>query len=162
MSRNESDREDLMREATALVRRVEFQTPDEAELIVAGFHRDGRLSVYFGGDPVYHLDAEARLRRAFVDGDLYRTQGDTLARLTRQRTATESILARVDLNVVQLTEFLERAVARLRRVVDAMHDESVQVKQSIPVDSDTLADVKILIGQFVKKRELAPQIRAKR
>jgi hypothetical protein len=74
MSRNESDREDLMAEATALRRRVQLQVPGEALSIIAGFRDEGRVSIYFGPDPVYHFDEQGRLRRAFVAGRLYRTQ----------------------------------------------------------------------------------------
>lgn len=162
MARIESDREDLMREATALVRRVEFHMPQEDEPIVAGFHRDGRVSIYFGGDPVYHLDAEAGLRRAFVDGDLFRTQGDTLARLTRQRTESESILARVDLNADQLEMFLHRAVARLQRLIHAAEVESIRVERSIPAESDVFGDALKLVRQFVENQRLAAPIRTKR
>ncbi|MGH7129995.1 MAG: hypothetical protein ACREJB_15520, partial [Planctomycetaceae bacterium] len=77
-----------MREATALARRVEIVCPDETEPVIAGVREDGTLSVYFGADPAYHFDASGRLRRAFAAGCLYRTQGHTLARLLRRRTAS--------------------------------------------------------------------------
>ena len=70
MARDESDREDLLREATALVERIELAPADAAddEHIVAGFRRDGALSIYFGADPVYHFNSAGELRRAYCDG----------------------------------------------------------------------------------------------
>jgi len=62
--------------------------PGEPENVIARFRADGSPSIYFGSDPVYHFDEAGRLRRAFVEEQLFRTQGDTLARLTRTRTAT--------------------------------------------------------------------------
>ena len=41
MSRHESDREDLMQEATGLARRVEWQVPFIDEPVVAGFKKNG-------------------------------------------------------------------------------------------------------------------------
>jgi hypothetical protein len=114
MARQESDREDLMREATALVRRVELDVPGEPEPVVCGFHADGRLSVYFGSDPVYHFDPEGRLRRAFVDGHLFRTQGTTLACLTRVRTHAVTELRRRDLNPEELAAFFREMRGRIR------------------------------------------------
>ena len=61
MAHDDGHREDLSAEATALVRRAEFVAPaadrpnDESPL-VAGFRRDGSLSVYFGEDPVYQFN----------------------------------------------------------------------------------------------------------
>src|SRR5262245_19900425 len=106
MSRHEADREDLMAEATALARRVKLSVPGEVERVVAGFRATGRLSIYFGGEPVYHFDAEGRLRRAFVNGLLYRTQGTTLARLRRERSAEVTELRRRDLSPTELRQFL--------------------------------------------------------
>ncbi|MCH7988877.1 MAG: hypothetical protein IID46_06955 [Planctomycetes bacterium] len=71
MARQESDREDLMSEAVALVRRCECETADENDSVISGFRKCGSLSLYFGSDPVYHFDNNARLRRAFRGGFLY-------------------------------------------------------------------------------------------
>ena len=77
MARTESHREDLMAEATALVRRAEFLDADGRSVLVAGYRRDGSLSLYLGEDLVYHFDRDGRLKRGFVDGLLYRTQQTT-------------------------------------------------------------------------------------
>lgn len=97
MARAESDREDLFAEATAFVRRAELTVRGIGEPIVFGSKRDGAWSIYFGTDPVFHFDPGGRLKRAFAGGRLYRTQGDTLAELTREQTAGETILRRRDL-----------------------------------------------------------------
>src|SRR5262245_3342321 len=106
MSRHESDREDLMAEATALRERIALQLGGETEHVVLGFRDNGGWSLYFGSDPVFHFDAAGGLRRAFVDGELYRSQGTTLARLTRTRTDREVQLVRHDLSQGELEEFL--------------------------------------------------------
>lgn len=132
MARHEADREDLMREAVSLVRRVELCCPSQREPIVIGFRNNGNWSVYFGGDPVFHFDNQRRLRRAFVDGQLYRSQGKTLTRLTRQRSSEATRLLRHDLSSTELTDFWSCAAALLEQLLDAIRDKSVQVLQRIP------------------------------
>ena len=47
MAQRETNREDLLREATALVERAEIRIPGESEPIVVGFRRDGSASFFF-------------------------------------------------------------------------------------------------------------------
>src|SRR5262245_38318908 len=72
MARQESDREDLLREATALVERAELKVAGEPEPVTVGFRRDGSLSVFFGSVAVYQFNTAGELRRAFADGLLYK------------------------------------------------------------------------------------------
>ena len=60
MSRHETDREDLMQEATGLARRVEWQVPFIDEPVVAGFKKNGACSVYFGAEPMLQFAAKAK------------------------------------------------------------------------------------------------------
>ena len=151
MSRNESDKEDLIREATALVQRAEYAFVHEnhsdeeartsatehnsgntstsgdpatsnARLVTAGFRRDGSLSIYFDQDPFYQFDSEGRLRRALEAGDLFRSQQDTLARLTRVRSDTQTTLQRTDLSCAELDRFRERLQAAVTAFRDGLQD----------------------------------------
>src|SRR6476469_7343231 len=88
MSRQESDREDLLREATALVERIELRLPDQPESVVAGFRRDGSASFFFGQSPVYQFNSGRELRRAYRDGLLYKTDNGRLVEMRRERTDT--------------------------------------------------------------------------
>src|SRR5215216_4505512 len=93
MAREGSSREDLLREATALVERIELlpRTTDRSmvasdlvgEHIIAGFRRDGALSIFFGEDPVYQFNAAGALRRAYCDGKLLKAARGRLAALQR-------------------------------------------------------------------------------
>jgi hypothetical protein len=139
MARHEADREDLMAEATALHERVELELSGEAEHVVAGFRAGGGCSIYFGPDPVFHFDVDGSLRRAFVAGDLYRSQRTTLARLTRTRTAREVNLVRHDLNPAELERFLAGMRAQLERLHDALAGGSARVLQQFPADVDVPA-----------------------
>lgn len=150
-----------MREATALVPRGEFAVPGEPETVIAGYRRDGSLSVYFGADPCLHFDPQLRLRRAFRDGDLYRTQGQTLARLQRRRSAGAVELVRHDLSASELTEFLESAAARLRGFRDALH--SGTSRRIVPADADIASRLTDSLSHLLDQPlALAPHVRGKR
>lgn len=131
MARQESDREDLIREATALKQRVEWTVPGEPGPVVAGCRRDGSLSVFFDQDPVYQFTPHGQLRRAFVDGFLFRTQGSTLARLTRKRTETETTLVRYDLTKNELSEFHSTMRQRLTQLREQLVSGAVQVEREV-------------------------------
>ncbi|MEX0717609.1 MAG: hypothetical protein WD066_13535 [Planctomycetaceae bacterium] len=164
MAQNEADREDLLREATALVRRGEFRVPREPEPVTAGFRADGRMSIWFGTDPACHFDAAGGLRRAYIDGRLYRTQGTTLARLTRVRTPRATELQRHDLDPAELAAVRETIRARLATFAEALEANRASLLRGVPDDDDRLADelrdrIAVILAGPVP---LAPAIRGKR
>src|SRR5262245_10991650 len=94
MAREESDREDLLREATALVERIELivDIGNAGQHVVAGFRTNGAASIFFGADPVYQFNAAGELRRAYCDGVLIKGSRGRLVSLSRKRLANESLL----------------------------------------------------------------------
>ena len=162
MARNESPREDLMDEATALLRRIEWQLPGEKEPVVAGLRRGGATSIYFGSDPAFHLDEAGKLKRAFSGGFLYRTQGETLARLDRQRDATSTWLVRHDLTASELAEFRESMASRLRLFFEAI--PRARILRQVPVDDTTVGgEIESIFQQFLEQgAPLAPAFAGKR
>jgi hypothetical protein len=136
MSRTIREREDLMRDATALIERVELRVAGQGSAVVAGFRRDGRLSIYFGDDPAFHFDEGGRLRRAFVDGDLYRSQGMTLARLRRRRDQTTTELQRHDLDPAESQRFAMNMTGCLRELLDALVSSRYEIIRQVPPDAE--------------------------
>lgn len=161
MARIESDREDLLREAVALVRRAELIGPNEPDLLVIGFRETGWLSIYFGQDLMYQFDELGRLRRAYVDGLLYRTQGQTLAQLRRERSETETSLVRRDLDEGSLLEFRDRLHTCIRRLQEHLQDGQLNIVRQIPPDdSDFVSDVLAALGLVLETSDfLAPAIK---
>ncbi len=141
MARQSSDKEDLMAEVVTLSPRVALLIPGLLDEIIAGKRTDGRWSIFFGGDPVYHFDSQSRLRRAFLDGNLYRSQGATLARLTRQPTPTATVLLRHDLEAAELADFLQRMRLQLARLAAAIKLGTVAIQQLIPPTADFLPEL---------------------
>ncbi len=142
MARYETDRDNLIQEATAFVRRVEFRVPFLNEPIVAGFKRSGAWSVYFAADPVFQFDAESRLRRAYVNGFLFRTQGSTLARLERSQMFDETTLRRHDLTDRELFAFRERMCDQLSQLHAAMENGFSEPLRQVPELDDVMSDVR--------------------
>jgi hypothetical protein len=138
LRRDESDREDLLREASALRRRIELRWPGRVEPVVAGFFEDQRLAIYLTAETVYQFDPEGRLRRAFIEGRLYRTGQSTLAELTRERSINATQLRRRDLPADELEEFFRVMRNDLAEVRDAIHGNPSILARQIPEDEPIL------------------------
>ncbi len=173
MGRVERDREDLMAEATALRHRAEFtsapqncaefSSPGDGESVIVGFRSSGGMSVYFGPDPCYHFDAAGRLRRAFVDGQLYRTQGTTLAQLQRHRTEGTTTLQRHDLDQTALDDFLQHCRQRLQQFAEGLEHGVSVCCHSVPESTDVVSEVIHGLRQVLQAPlTLAPAIAGKR
>ena len=139
MAQHEADREDLYDELRTAFHRWEIQLP-ESEVVIAGIRADGRLSIYFGPDRCYHFDEQHRLKRAYIHGLLYRTQGTTLAQLRRERTEAETILNRRDLDPVELADFLREMKAWIANFVDQLERSDFQLLRHTHHDVHTLIE----------------------
>jgi hypothetical protein len=140
MARQESDREDLFAELAALSPRMELRRDGFRESICAGRREStGGWSVFFGPDRVYHFDASGRLRRAFVEGFLYRSEGGTLSRLRRERSAAETSLVRHDLDSAELEGFLASMRSTIREFLAGIESNRVEVVRVTPEDHEGLS-----------------------
>ena len=137
MSRRESDREDLLREAKALVERVELRVSGMKETIVAGFRRDGAASFFFGADPVYQFNDAGELRRAYVGGLLYKTAVGQLVEMRRERTASAVELHSRQLDAAATATFLSQAEAALDGLKSALVANQFEVVGQVSHDSSS-------------------------
>src|SRR5213595_680144 len=115
-ARHESDREDLLREATALVERIELQIAGFDQPIVCGFRRDGSASFFFGPDPVYQFNTDCQIRRAFVGGKILKAEAGRLVALSRVRAASEVSLLRHELTENEILLFINDLRSNLQRL----------------------------------------------
>ena len=147
MAREVHQREDLLREATALVPRVLLKLSLEGRdvQVFAGF-RGAALSLYFGDDPVYHFTAAGELRRAFIGDRLIKAEQGRLVSLERVRSPEESTLLRRDLDadterllMQQLWRSLAQLYAALQAERFAKLGEEPSGDAAIPRLSDWLA-----------------------
>src|SRR5262245_42412456 len=95
MAREIHEREDLLRDARALVPRAMLRVELDGRMVdvFAGF-RGESLSLFFGGDPVYHFNARGELRRAFVAGQLIKAERRRLIFIERRQGNDETLLER--------------------------------------------------------------------
>ena len=144
MARDESNREDLLREATALVERIEL-IPNGATIdghIVAGFRRNGALSIFFGQDPVYQFNAAGELRRAYNDGKLLKADRGRLSALQRVRTQNEVRLVRHELDESVENEFMAQIANQLQALAALFDTNAFEVAGQVPSDADVLGHLK--------------------
>jgi hypothetical protein len=134
MARREADREDLIADAVALIHRAEFLIVGCPEPIVVGCRATGAWSFYFGAEPVYQFEPDGSLRRAFVDGKLYRTQGTTMAELTRVRTDAATTLERRDLTEEEAAAFRDRIQRDLVLLQNQLWEEKFRVLRMVGFD----------------------------
>ena len=162
MARNEDDKEDLMREASALIERIEISMEINAAgmIVTAGYRRDASLSLYFNQDAFYQFTETGLLRRAWKDGLLYRSQGDTLAALFRNRSSGQVIMERTDLNPVQLAEFRAEMTRNIEELTQNLQSNSVIVRRVAGPDGDLLTKIELSLAEILACGEsfLSPTI----
>jgi len=169
LARTEQDKEDLIRDGTAMVERAELTSPMSDQLLTIGFFRDGRCSVYFNQDPFYQFDSSGRLRRAFEAGFLYRSQGITLARIDRRRESENNsdagrvTLQRKDLQPDELQQFAVQMKSRLVRLRDHIVAGQIKVKRSVTETGGLPTETVPLLNRVLKLGDefLAPTVGAR-
>jgi hypothetical protein len=132
MARQEQDREDLLREATALAERIELAIGDFPEPVVVGFRRSGCASFFFGGDPVFQFNSQGALRRGFLAGRLLKAERRQLEWVDRQRDGAGLSLHAAPLSVEEQNAVIgvvERHLATLR---GALRDCTARILGQVP------------------------------
>jgi len=161
MARAESDRDDLFAELAALSPRVEFQTGDSERTVCAGRREStGGWSLFFGPDEVYHLDRDGRLRRAFLNPFLYRSEGTTLSRLRRERSQTETALLRHDLDPEELRQFIDHMRQALGGLSQEIRRSQVTIRRVFPLEGNVMQELEHAIEiALAAAPPLAPALR---
>ena len=132
MARHEADREDLFAELVTAEARWELRIAGWDQPVVTGVRPRGIWSVYFSPDRCYHFDAQGGLRRAYIDGVLYRSEGTTLTRLVRERSDSETTLLSRSLTDADLAELLAEMRGWIQRFRNALNSDGFQVLRSEP------------------------------
>ncbi len=153
MARHEQDREDLIAEAKALVRRTEWRLPGAADPVVLGQRTNGWFSVYFDPERVFHFNERGELRRAFVAGLMYRSSAQGLARLRRNREGVAaSELLRDDLSVAECDGFLQQLEAPLRGLLEDLRQRRAEVLREVVPPEAAPTDWGALLEQTLPPR----------
>ena len=110
MSKQQQNKEDILREATALVNRIEIKFSEKAvseESVFVGFRRDGAVSFFFGAEPVYQFNTRHEFRRGYCKGAMLKAAKGKISQLTRVREGDQLVLLSRDYSGKQTAEFLE-------------------------------------------------------
>ncbi len=170
MARTETDKEDLMVEAAALVARAEFCREVSAanettwRIATVGFRKDGAFSVYFEQDPFYQFDVDGLLRRSFDCGLLFRTQSTTLAQLRRVRTDDRTTLSRMDLSTDALENFRRRMRIHIEELLSGFEAGTLTLQRCVSEDSDMQKRTACFLATILAHETafLAPAIRGRK
>lgn len=154
MAREERQREDLLREAVALVERAELRLPGATEPVVVGFRRDGAASIFFGEEPVYQFNTLGHLRRAYYDGLLYKAERGRLVSLRRQRVPGEVQLLRHDVNDDETYQFLVELTRRVGDLRDYVRGGAFELLGQAPTGNDVVGR----IAKWLDAVELPPRL----
>jgi len=148
LAKQEVDREDILREATALVNRVELEVSGRAdgESIVFGFRECGSLTIYFGAEPVYQFNANQALRRAFHQGCLLKAVDCLLVSMRRERQDGKLQLLSTPWDEEKTREFIGQVRRDMFQLVEAIEVGEAQVIGFVVADQQMTA--KILTTQF--------------
>ncbi len=148
MAREEHPREDLMRDARALVHRAEIQLSSEPHLVI-GRHATGAVSFYFGDDPVFHLNSRGQLRRAYVGGRLYKAEAGNLIEMQRVRTPGQVELRSRTLQPSQLEEFTRSVIQRLTDVVAEVDRGTYTLVAELPDQSGVVEEITLWLRPYL-------------
>jgi hypothetical protein len=139
-------REDLLREATALIQRAEIRLPGSEEPLAFGFRRDGAASFYFGEGDAYQFNAAGELRRVYASALLYKAERGRLVSLYRERTATETALIRGELSAAETLALIATIQQRLQTLHAALHTGHFTLVGQVPPGGSVIQDACIFLS----------------
>lgn len=141
MAKEQSDREDIMREATALTRRVSLELSGFPELVIVGFRRNSAMSIFVDQDPVYQFNSAGEFRRGYLDGKLIKADQGKLSSLDRQHKDDQVVLMRHDFDDAEQEDFISQLHCHLDQLHQSLSDGSFQVKECVPVGDDVVTEI---------------------
>jgi len=161
MAREEVNREDLLREATALVERAELKVAGFEEPVVVGFRRDGSASFYFGADPVYQFNTSRELRRAYIGSLLYKAERGRLVSLRRERGENAVSLFRVELDDNEEAHIVVRLRDQLRSLHGAFTARQFELIGQVSAGTDVVSQIIDWLASLPERIDIAraPNVR---
>ena len=139
MAQHEQDREDIMREATALTTRAELSTGGLEENVIVGFRTGGAASVFIGADPVYQFNTAGELRRGFRDGQLIKAVDGKLFTMRRQRRDGQVQLLRSELSEEETNTYLANCSEHLDALQKSLDSDEFELIRQVPDDADVVS-----------------------
>lgn len=160
MAKQKQDKEDILREATALVNRVELKLGGEGESddsVFVGFRRDGSVSFFYGGEPVYQFNTQHAFRRGYYQSTMLKAEQGKLVQLTRSREGEQLVLLSREFNAQQSSEFLEEMRQNLLNLLAAIRNDEYELIGFVVVEETTAQQLLFQIADWIEQH--AVQIR---
>lgn len=158
MAREIYPREDLLRDAAALVERAALRIEGEIEPVLIGFRREGGASVYFGEEPVLHFNERGELRRAFIGDRQYRADRGRWSEARRSSEEGRVRVARISLDAAE-NELLHRQLCeRLRDCRAAIASGAYAVEGQVPPDGDIVGRIARWIASLPEELIIAERL----
>ncbi|MBX9790601.1 MAG: hypothetical protein K2Y37_16915 [Pirellulales bacterium] len=161
MARQAHDREDLLAEATALVRRAELITDDAAGPVVFGLRANGCASVYLSPDWALHFNSTGAVRRGYLDGRLITAERGELFALERRRTTDEVELRRRPLLPAESAQLLADAHERLQALRTALATGAARIRRAVWEQGDPVHEIAAWIERLPSPLEIAAEPHAR-
>lgn len=151
MAKEPQDREDLLRDGTQFVRRLEIEVrtatvrdTDQPTIVFCGFRENGALSVYWGQDTVIQFNASGQLRRAFWRDRMVATYKHQLHWLKSEGEGRVR-LKRIPFSANESQEF-DRVAKRVLEDLDtelnaASRGADANLRGQFPEGADVVAEV---------------------
>ena len=159
MAKQKQDKEDILREATALVNRVELKLDGKGESddsVFVGFRRDGAVSFFYGSEPVYQFNNQHAFRRGYYQSTMLKAEQGKLVQLTRSREGEQLVLLRREYNEQQTVEFCEEMRQNLLNLLAAIRSEKYELIGFV-VEDNTVEQLLIQVADWIENH--AGQIR---
>lgn len=155
MARHEQDREDLLREATALVERAELLCEVSSEPIVIGFRKTGAASCYLSANEVYQFNPRGELRRAYFQGALVKAVQGRLVQMERQRTEHSTLLISQPFSQTAEVEFLTHARQSLLVLRECLLDNRYQLIGQVPTTGNVVERIRDWLASLPEVLQVA-------
>ena len=148
MARREEPREDLIRDATALVQRAALKIAGEELTYVLGLRSNGSLSVFCGEDPVFQFDSQGLLRRVYLGGERLTAREGRLFRLIRQAESGRMAMRHERLAEDEETQIIGQIRDTLGSLRRHLQPGAVTVIDQFPRDSTVLKTLSDSLDQI--------------
>ncbi len=116
MAKQTHDREDLLRDGTAMPVRGRFLVGTVE--VVVGFRSKGQVSLYWDQDPVFQFDELGQLRRVFFDATRFKAQDGRLVRMAQASDQAAPSVGRLRLAGELISDSDQRRI--LQRLSDCL------------------------------------------
>ena len=152
MSRQVHQREDLLREAVALVPRIQLALADGTTLF-AGFRGDA-VSLYFNDDPVYHFNGRNQLRRAYVAERILKAERGAIVQMVRRESAEATTLVSRELDAAETAQVVNDLALRCAALDANLKAEQFSVIGQVPEGGDAVARIRHWLDAFFQSEEI--------